>query len=1158
MSPPKPYDLPEKENALRGGCATSDGILAWYRDRAYTWKGPEEGWHALALAPFPIGSGFAAPQGVLVVGKKEANMGFWEYGARDWAWFEDLPFPQITLPIGTPAVGGWLLGSVPEEEGSKSAQPSKHAQGSKRALLRYGEEGIQWVDSVPAPSSPVVCWVEDASPRAIEDSASEGVNPRGTNSQGASSRGASSQSASSQGASSQGADSQTLYVVGDEIWRYEIPSGFDSSGSRPPGSPSLTERQEVGTVRRRPPGYFKIDLSHPPQVVGGALFVHYHHRGSIRIDLREGTVHPLGVAPVSKSDVLWRVLEKQVSGEKQVLGKGDLEAVARVIDTADALPPASLIRERAGISTEIIDAHVESDGTVRSVLTREGMLPEPDVPAIPNASQMSSSDETYEEEIAPGAKRHATEAWGLWLGRHSAEIDMCHALCTSRSRQVQPIDPSAEGEFLVESLLEQIGVGALGRLVEILRESSPPEESGRAGLTYDYSGVGLRQLAAACGPDASTAVERALTEGPVPVRVAACWAAGATQSPQETAKLGEINSNESDSNGSGKSALWPDQASVPREAIISNLREPPPSLQVAAADTCARLDLTDSARPLTFLLEETPLMEGRHVILRRTALKALQTLSGVPDATWEKVGHLARSDPSKGVRAAATAALGAESSPDLPDVLAQGVGDVPEVGQAAVAALPQCAGALSLSSFRDLVDRWLLRIIGASRAVSQPGEIRSASDSLLVDVLCGRLLHENGLKEERLPGGQADSSGITPTDIMSAVEADLEDLSASREWFEMASWGLSVQSTCRALAENDGEEPTSKSFEVVAAAFERMQEIALADEDARVVTAAHGTEEDDIPQRAIAACNRSPQLGRRLAALVYHSLEGDQEHAASSTQSSAHRPLHERLRSVPSGPTPRERLRRALWELTQEDGVGGALGLYVLAIDGETRAEAHLINRLVGGDLSESPLIWTLLTKTRPFSSRADAFFEHTLDVYLASEAAPLWQRWAAFQGTFSWSELRGRIAADAQPAVRNSTWRAFFGDCVGAEDLLQWEDRHEAALHLAYRCGEPRRLESLWREKASSVEDVPEDEKYAYARDMLWAGPEVWTGDEDLWPELWARWPDEADPWGLRMLKVRGDMEAAHRIEAALRKEAVPEREAEYVIECIRRRSSS
>lgn len=84
------------------------------------------------------------------------------------------------------------------------------------------------------------------------------------------------------------------------------------------------------------------------------------------------------------------------------------------------------------------------------------------------------------------------------------------------------------------------------------------------------------------------------------------------------------------------------------------------------------------------------------------------------------------------------------------------------------------------------------------------------------------------------------------------------------------------------------------------------------------------------------------------------------------------------------------------------------------------------------------------------------------------------------------------------------------------------------------------------------SVEDVTEDERYAYTRDLLWARA------EDLWSELWARWPQEAELWGLRMLGMRGSMEATQHIETALRKEAVPEQEAREAIQCIKKRSAS
>lgn len=1045
---------------------TPNGTLAWCQDRAYTWVGPKEGWYALTPAPFRISSGFAVPKGVFVVGS--SGVGFWKYGAPDWAWWQDeLPFPQMTLPVS-----GWLLGMVPEEEGSK------------HALLRCAEEGLQWIDSAPAPSSPVVCWVEDASSKTVDATVGS------ENSQ------------------------STLYVVGNEIRTYNIPSGS--------GSLTLTGRQEVETSRRRPPGHFKIDSDYPPQVVGDALFVHYQHRGSIRIDLEEGTVTPLGVAPISKSDVLWTALER-----------AEPEIVATIVDTVDALPPASLLRERAGVSTQITDVHIEADGTVRSVLTRKGILPEPDVPAAPNTSTRteSSSGQVREDKSGFGVRRHAPEAWGLWLGRHSAEVNTCHALCTSRSRQVQPIDPSAKGEFLAESLLEQVGDEALSRLIKILREAPPPKTS-RAELDYSYNKVGLRQLAKACGASGNRVVEEALRDESVPVRIAACCAAGALSGAAAASKLWEI-----DTTSLGDSALWPSGPNaVPDDAIISNLTQGPPGLRLSAAEACARLNLPGTAKHLLPLLKETPLLGEGPIKMRETVMDAFRALPAIPEAAEEEIKRCARADPRRSVRTKAMRALGANNETITPGVLVKGLGDVPEVSHAAASVLPECTKQLSPRSFQDLADRWILHAIGAQK---KPGSHSLAEDppipeTLLEDILYGRLLEENQL------GPQA----FWPAD-----EIGLEGLSASSEWFEMASWGLSIKNVWRGVFEEDEENgDTSRSFEATEAVFEELQDVAFVDKQTQATRLTRRTDEDDLPRKVLAMCNRAPELGRRLAALTYCALGAPQNQDESSHPEAPHQPLHERLRSVSRGPPPRERMKRTVeTKLTEEEGAAGALGLYVLALRGDKRAEARLINRLADGDFVDTALVWSLLTQTEPFSTRGDEFLESVISPYLKSPKVPLSQRLAAFRDVFSWGEIRAEGTS-----IRDSIWQAFFSDCAGARELLPWVDRHKSALQLAHRNNQYDPLNTLWGEKASSVKGIPEEERYAYARDMLWAGA------KNLWTELWARWPQEADVWGVRMLGSRGNLQSAQRIETAVKEKGISEREAQQAIERIKRRTTS
>jgi hypothetical protein len=312
--------------------------------------------------------------------------------------------------------------------------------------------------------------------------------------------------------------------------------------------------------------------------------------------------------------------------------------------------------------------------------------------------------------------------------------------------------------------------------------------------------------------------------------------------------------------------------------------------------------------------------------------------------------------------------------------------------------------------------------------------------------------------------------------------------------------------------------------------------------------AVHETDEDDLPRRILAMCDRVPNLGRRLATLAFHALGPPRNLEDAAAHGTSHQPLHRRLRSASTTPPPRERLNRILWQqLAEEEGAGGALGLYGLALHGDERAEACLIDRLAHGEFEGVRFIWALLDQTQPFCDRAEAFLESVLSPYLASAEVSLSRRWAAFRRAFSWGELEPGASA-----VRESAWQSFFQDCIEARDLLPWDDRHKAALHLAHRTGRPDTLRSLWAENAESVDEIAECQMYAYARDMLWAGA------EDLWSALWVRWPDEADVWGLRMLRRQGRSEAVGHIETAVRQEAVPEPEARETIKHIRRRITS
>jgi hypothetical protein len=234
-------------------------------------------------------------------------------------------------------------------------------------------------------------------------------------------------------------------------------------------------------------------------------------------------------------------------------------------------------------------------------------------------------------------------------------------------------------------------------------------------------------------------------------------------------------------------------------------------------------------------------------------------------------------------------------------------------------------------------------------------------------------------------------------------------------------------------------------------------------------------------------------------------------------------------------------------QLAEADGAGGVLGRYILAAEGDEEAEASLIDQLTAGTLHDVPMARPLLENTSPFSTRPDSFVEgKVLAPYLASEKISLARRMEAFQEHYYSS-----VPVETDHISRDQ-WVPFFDDCVGADELLSWDDRHGAALNLARLDDQHGRPAELWAERVDSIDEVPDDEWTDYVRDQLWAG------DDALWTEFWSRWPDEYWTWALYMLADRGGDEAASRIEAALENDAFLEQPAKEALQEIRARGDS
>jgi hypothetical protein len=956
------------------------------------------------------------------------------------------------------------------------------------ALLHFTGEGPQWQGTARIPEDPMVGWLGAPPREAIVEGDLQGL----------------------------------LYVVtGEAIYVYDAP---DLDLPR--------ERRPINQVERRPPGHFRIDHRYAPHVVGTKLFVHFQGRTSVRLDVEEGVAKSLEVAPITKCKVLWAALENERT-----------EVVARAVAMAQLLPATPLLGNAKG-EPRLLDAHVEADGTLRDVLTTSGVLPESEAPESPGDKMLTGSSGIWQNGIrkegqspSSGTRSCAPETWALWLGRRSAETKMYHALCTSADNGLPELGVPAESELVVESLLEGVGTIACERLLQTLEEVGLPKSNG---YPDNYDGAGLRRLATACGPTAAPAVAEALTSDSVQVRTAACWAAGALDGVPAGSGLGNLDAQDNAQDISG-SALWPKRSDIPRDALTENLTREDAVLQRAAVGACARLDLSGVAKHLRPLLRKTPLLQRSNSKLRKAVLKAFQALSDVPEAARSDIEHCARRAPSEEVRAAAVKALGTVFEDPPHESLSRAVGDAPAVSRAAGPSLLRHAGSLSPALYRQVIDRWLLQSVGSRQDNGGHGPANSTfpHSTLLEDILLHRLLEENQ---------------IETGDISSPRELNPKDLSASRTWFEMASWGLSARH-CWTLLFSDEEPPRNaaekrdgSALETTTAVFEQAKEIAFADEDVNAAASLPAAGEEEMPERAFAIHNRDPGLGRRLAAISYYAL-GPSNLSGEEKITSKHQPLHKRLRSVSTGPPPRKRLEDIVWELAQGEKAGGALGLYVLAICEDDRAEALLIDRLADDNFDSAPLIWTLLNDTEPFCSRPDEFLGAAVGPYLGDSSVLLARRWMAFQKTFSWRGLdSGELPAGP------SAWRNFLVDCTEAPWLLPWKDRHRAALHLAHCTRHADPLKALWEAKTTASGEVPEDRTHEHARDMIWAG----YGSEKFWTVFWKGWPENADVWALRMLGMRGSPGDIKHIQAAAQQKSSLKFEAERAIKHIEERSAS
>lgn len=840
----------------------------------------------------------------------------------------------------------------------------------------------------------------------------------------------------------------------------------------------------------------------PPQVCGNTLFLHrgsFDLKTTLEVDLEDGSVSATGLAPLSRSRAPWQAYADGRPGE--------IETFLNALDALPA-PPEDHLAE----TVELIDVAVQEDGTVQAALTDCGIY------AADGTCSVGSSDNLGSTDSEGGVQSDAPLSWRLWFGEKKAERDLYRKVANETDGQ----------EVGVETLQVHVGADACARFFEELRSDDPPQS---VTGDLDYNGETIRALFGPYGPDVADLVEAGLTDNYAAVRVAACIAAGARGGNHYSGSLYFLNRKPVPD-----SLLWPDRKALPREALWENLSHQTPEVRAAAAETCGFLRLAGSGDSLRPLLHDTPLLGSDTENVREMALEALRLIPEIPDSTTEDIENCVRSDPSPTIRQTAVRTLdshcrGASSL----DALIWALGDTAyKVGENMSDALIGHATALTPKQYRGLVNRWLLRYLGHRRGSGTITFENSFPDQLLGSILAQRLI----------PG---DVRELRPE---SAEQLTLEDLNITEETLQMAPTALSISSVQTALFE---ETPLASSSEESSAAhngaaeFERALKEHLAEktflDEIDDSTFNYESPAMQAAELTAAIYEHDPHLGRRLSALVLSELGLPSEETGGDA--GGYRPLHTRLRDF-SSESPHEKCHRYVQQLAEGDGAGGVLGRYVLAAEGDEKAEASLIDQLTAGRLNDVPIALPLLQKTSPFSTRPDAFAEESLlGPYFASEGIPIARRIEAFHNHY---DSVGIVETDHIP---RDQWVPFLDEYAGCSELLSWNDRHRAALNLA-RLGDQRgRPADLWAEKVDSINEVPDNEVSDYVRDRLWAG------DDALWTEFWSRWPDEYWNWALYMLADRGDADAASRIEAALEDEAVPQQLATETIQEIRGREN-
>jgi hypothetical protein len=841
----------------------------------------------------------------------------------------------------------------------------------------------------------------------------------------------------------------------------------------------------------------------PPQVFGNTLIL---HRGmadlktALAIDLEEGTVAATGLAPLGRSLAPWQAYAENRVGKIETL-----------IDTLSALPPPST--DFLSDAAKLIDV-VQEEKTVQAVLTNCGVWT-PD-----SKSLREVSGDVMSADSPGGVFGDVLLSWRLWLGEN--QID--RALYRKIPSKI------ANHEICVEPLQVQVGMEACDRFFDELRGENPPQS--KAG-NFDYSDRAIRALFEPYGPKAAASVESGLTDEHTPVRVAACMAAGLTNS--DSPSILRLLDREP----TPASCLWPTRDDIPREALWSSLAHGAPEVRKAAAKTCGLLRLSGSAPHLQSLLHTTPLLQRENEDVRETSLEALRLIPEASSSVVQAIEDCVRSDPSGRIRSTAVRSLAPHCrGPSSLDVLIWILGDTASrVTDDVRYALLEHAEALSPEQYAELVDRWLLRYVGHRRSSDASPFGRSFPEELPGNLIGMRVLTEE----------MVDISART----VFLEDVELGDLSVTEETLQIAPTALLLAAVQAAVLEEtplqiSSEEPSTETDDLDHELEEHLsQETYLSEiDDSTFNYASPAMQAAEI---AVSVYEHDARLSRRLAAFVLSEL-GLPHEREESEETADYRPLYSRLRDL-SGESPHEQCHRLVQELSGENGAGRLLGLYVLAALGEEEAEESLVAQFTTGRLDDVPITWSLLQETTPFSKCPESFAEGTiLGPYISCERVPLARRWEAFQDLYP----RFRAVGVDTDHISRDEWIPFFEECVGAEKLLSWHDRHGAALNLAWLDNQHGRPAGLWTERANSIDEVSNEERLDYIRDQ------IWTGNGEHWPEFWERWREEHGHWTFRMLADRGKAEAVSHIKAALEKEAIPQQPAAEALQAIKARIGS